>query len=260
MLEFILNLSFWQGLFVTTFSIGVLGIIVILVIKRYVAPHLKKQHEKVGRLLFRVTAGLIALLVSLSYANERVAQGKIIDALEEEASLLVNTAFLLNFFDDPQSDLIREKFIEYIDLTIRDDWKTVNSNPFFSDATNRLKQAYGLTASLSTSNADETNLKNKLLDNLDRIIQLMQVRIYSQTVLIPNLIYILCIGLLFMWIFYTVYPIDRITLGFISLYNLFIGTLIYFVLALSNPLAGPLKINAHSFEVIQSMGIEKVVN
>jgi hypothetical protein len=260
MLEFILKLSFWQGLFLTTLSIALLGIMVILVVKRYVAPHLKKQHEKVGRLLFRVTAGLIALLVSLSYANERVAQGKIINALEEEASLLVNTAFLLNFFDDPQSDLIREKFIEYIDLTIKDDWKTVNSNPFFSDATNRLKQAYGLTTSLPTSNADETNLKNKLLDNLVRIIQLMQVRIYSRTVLIPNLIYILCIGLLFMWIFYTVYPIDLITLSFISLYNLFIGTLIYFVLALSNPLAGPLKINAHSFEVIQSLGIEKVVN
>jgi hypothetical protein len=260
MLEFILNLSFWQGLLLTTLSIALLGILVILVVKRYVAPHLKKQHEKVGRLLFRVTAGLIALLVSLSYANERVAQGKIIDALEEEASLLVNTAFLLNFFDDPQSDLIREKIIEYIDLTIRDDWKTVNTNPFFSDAAKRLKNAYELTASLPTSNSDEANLKNKLLDNLDRIIQLMQVRIYSQTVLIPNLIYILCIGLLFMWIFYTVYPIDSITLGFISLYNLFIGTLIYFVLALSNPLAGPMKINAHSFEVIQSKGIEKVVN
>jgi hypothetical protein len=65
-----------------------LGIFVILVVKRYVTPHLKKQHEKVGRLLFRVGAGLIALLVSLSYVNERVAQGKIIDALEEEASLL----------------------------------------------------------------------------------------------------------------------------------------------------------------------------
>lgn len=56
------------------------------------------------------------------------------------------------------------------------------------------------------------------------------------------------------------YTIDAVTIGFISLYNLFIGTLIYFVLALSNPLAGPMKINAHSFEVIQSKGIEKVVN
>lgn len=260
MLEFILDLSFWQGLILTTLSIGLIGIAVILVVKKYVAPHLKKQHEKVGRLLFRVTAGLIALLISLSYANERVAQGKIIDSLEEEASLLVNSALILNIIENPQNDVIRGKIIEYIDLTVRDEWKTVNSNPYFSDSTKRLKEAYMLTASLAVANADEAMLKSKLLSNLDRIIQLMQVRIYSQTVLIPNLIYILCLGLLFMWVFYTVYPIDVISLGFVTLYNLFIGTLIYFVLALSNPLAGPLKINAHSFEVIQSKGIEKVVN
>lgn len=260
MLEFILNLSFWQGLFLTMLSIGFLGIIVILVVKKYVAGHLKKQHEKIGRLLFRVTAGLIALLVSLSYANERVAQGKIINSLEEEASLLVNTAFILKLYDNTQSDLIRKKIIEYVDLTIKDDWKTVDSNPFFSDATNRLKEAYVLTANLSTVNSHQEMLKNKALNNFDRIVQLMQVRIYSQTILVPNLIYILFLGLLFMWVFYTVYPIDLISLIFISLYNLFIGTLIYFVLALSNPLAGPLKINAHSFEVIQSKGIEKIVN
>lgn len=196
MLEFILKLSFWQGLFLTMVSIALIGAAVIFLVKKYVSPHLKKQHEKLGRLLFRVTAGLIALLISLSYAHERVAQGKIMDALEEEASSLVNSALIL---------------------------------------------------------------KNKLLNNLDRIIQLMQVRIYSQSVLVPNLIYILCMGLLFMWIFYTVYPVDFISMGFITLYNLFIGTLIYFVLALSNPLAGTLKINAHSFEVIQSKGIEKAL-
>ena len=145
-------------------------------------------------------------------------------------------------------------------MNIRDYWKTVKSNPYYSDASLRLTEAYKLAANMVTTNSNEATLKNKLLSNLDRIIQLMQVRIYSQTVLIPNLIYILCLGLLFMWVFYTVYPVDLISMGFVTLYNLFIGTLIYFVLALSNPLAGPLKINAHSFEVIQSKGIEKVVN
>ena len=260
MLEFILDLSFWQGLLLTTLSIGLTGIVVILAVKRYIAPNLKKQHEKVGRLLFRVTAGLIALLISLSYANERVAQGKIIDALEEEASLLVNTAFVLTIIDNAQGDIIREKIIDYIDLTLQDEWKTVGSNPYFSAATNRLKEAYVLTTQLPASNSNEEMLKSKLLDNLDGIIQLMQVRVYSKTVLIPNLIYILCLGLLFMWVFYTVYPVDLISMGFISLYNIFIGTLIYFVLALSNPLAGPMKIEAHSFEVIQKKGIEKAVN
>ena len=76
MLEFILKLSFWQGLFLTTSSIALIGIAVILLVKKYVGPRLKKQHEKVGRLLFRVIAGLIALLISLSYANRGLRRAR----------------------------------------------------------------------------------------------------------------------------------------------------------------------------------------
>jgi len=260
MLEFILNLSFWQGIFMTTLTICALGLLVIVVAKKCVAPHLKKEHEKVGRLLFRVTAGLIALLISLSYANERVAQGKIMDSLEEEASLLVNSTLLLRLMDTPQGSKIEEKLKKYIDLTINDQWENTVSNPFYSDGAEELRQAYKMTVLLPAENGNQEQLKNRLLDNLDQVIKLMQVRIYSQTVLIPKLIYILCLGMVFMWIFFSVYSVDRISLSFITLYNIFISTLIYFILALSNPLAGPMKMKAHAFEIIQVKGIERTAD
>ena len=62
---------------------------------------IQKEREKVGRLLFRVSAGLIALLVSLSYANERVRQSKIIDSMEEEASLLVKVSIPQKYMSWP---------------------------------------------------------------------------------------------------------------------------------------------------------------
>lgn len=260
MLKFILELSFWQGMFLTTFVVGLTGAVVILATKKFLAPHIQKQHEKVGRLLFRVTASLIAFLISLSYANERVAQSKIMDALEDEAALIGSTFVLLGELHDQDTEQIENKLAEYISHTIMDEWSTINTDPFFSKGPQALKEAYSLTLKMVPHNEREQTIMSKLLGNFDEIIRLMQVRIYSNPILMPSLIYILCIGMLFMWVFYTVYKIDLISMGFITLYNLFLGVLIYFVFALSNPLVGPLKINAHAFEIIQEKGIDPRIN
>lgn len=260
MLEFILNLSFWQGLILTTTTICISGLTLIWIIKRIVQPHLTKEHEKVGRLLFRVTAGLIALLVSLSYANERVAQSKIVDSLEAEASLIVNSILILDMIDDPGAMKIRMALIDYVSMTMTKNWQDIGSDPFFSKAPTRLREAYKLAVGIDIQDPDSKALKERLINNLDQVVQLMQVRVYSSSAILPNLIYILFLGLFLMWTFFTVYKLDTISLSFITLYNLFIGVLIYFILALSNPLTGPLKIDANAFEVVDEKIIQRQFN
>ena len=260
MLDFILNLSFWKGLVLTAAVVCFSGVVLILFLKRIVQPHLKKEHEKIGRLLFRVTAGLIALLVSLSYANERVAQSKIIDSLEAEASLIVNSILILDLIDSSNASKISEALIDYISFTMTKNWEDVDSNPFDSQASARLREAYVLSVGIDIEDPDKRTLKERLINNLDQVIQFMQVRVYSRSVLIPNLIYILFLGLFLMWTFFTVYRLDVISLSFITLYNLFVGVLIYFIIALSNPLTGPLKIDANAFEVVDEKIIQRHYN
>lgn len=259
MLNFLLDISFWEGLVLLTLFVSGAGIAVVLVVKKFLGPKISKQHEKIGRLLFRVTAGLIALLLSLSFANERVGQSKIIDSLEEEASMIVNSMLILDNIGTDEAVSIQTNLAEYVRLTMSDEWKATNSNPYFSDATNKLAEVYFMAFRMNSTDKEEELLKIKLLDHLSEVMRLMQVRIYSENIPMPYLIYILFVGLLFMWIFYTVYKIDVISLSFITLYNIFIGILIYFVFAMSNPLVGPLKINAHSFEILHSKGIEKAL-
>ena len=114
------------------------------------------------------------------------------------------------------------------------------------------KLAYKLPA----KNQNEEKIKNDIIEDINKISQLMQVRIYSQYTLTPLLIYILCIGLIFMWVFFTVYNLDIISLSFLSLYNIFIAILIYLVFMLSNPLIGPLKIEPHAFNILKTKGID----
>ena len=95
-MEFLLELPLRLGLIIFILLISIAGLIVVYLFKKNLGKRINKQHEKVGRLLFRVTAGLIALLVSLSYANEKVRQTKIIDSMEEEVSIIINLSLRLS--------------------------------------------------------------------------------------------------------------------------------------------------------------------
>ena len=217
---------------------------------------MNKEHEKVGRLLFRVSAGLIALLVSLSYANERVRQSKIIDSMEEEASLLVNVSMKLGHLESVEAKNAFEKIKDYVALTINDDWKIIENDPYFSRISQSLVEAALLISKIQPQNESETQQKKILLNEINEITKLQQIRIYSHYAATPYLIYILLCGLTFMWIFYSVYKVNFVSLFFLTLYNILIAILIYFVFSLSNPLVGPLKIKPDSFIIVQSKGFD----
>lgn len=256
MLNFLIDLPVWMGIAIVSSFICALGILTVTQTKRLVKNYITKQHEKVGRLLFRITAGLIALLISLSYANERMNQIKIIDSMEEETSLIVSMLMGLNNFQSPESDRVVDELDNYVRQTIDDDWSNINTNPFFSEANNSLVRANELLFKLPAKNDSEQFQKNTLISNLNEVTKLMQIRIYSKQTIVPYLIHILAFGLVFMWVFFTVYKLDLISLSFLSLYNILIGILIYFVFMLSNPLIGPMKIEPHSFVVLKTKGLD----
>jgi len=255
-MNYLLELNAWLGLFVVITVMTLAGLIVVTQVKKRIQHKITKQHEKVGRILFRVTAGLIALLISLSYANEQIKQYKIMDAMETEAALLTSAVVKLNMLHSEKSTIITQKLKQYVEATISDNWKSTEANPFFSKTSGLLIESNRLAYSLPVKNQNEEKIKHDIIENINDITKLMQVRIYSQHTMNPYLIYILFVGLVFMWVFFTVYNLDIISLSFLSLYNIFIAILIYLIFMLSNPLIGPLKLDAHSFNILKTKGID----
>lgn len=255
-MNYLLDLNAWIGLLIVTSIVTLSGLLIVTQVKKRIQHKITKQHEKVGRVLFRVTAGLIALLISLSYANEHIKQQRLMDSIEAEASLIVGSVIKLNILNSPESTIIREKLAKYVSATVLDNWKTVNANPFFSSSSKLLVESNKLAYKLPVKNLNEQKIKTDIIADIGEMTQLMQVRIYSQYTLTPILIYILSIGLIFMWVFFTVYNLDLIALSFLSLYNIFIAILIYLIFMLSNPLIGPLKIEPHSFNILKTKGID----
>lgn len=236
------------------------GLVVVTQVKKVINQRLTKQHEKVGRIFFRLTAGLIAFLISLSYANGRINQTRVMDSLDTEAALIVNVVLKLNMLQSKEANVIKESIKNYINSTISDSWKNVEGNPFYSKTSEFIITAKNLAYELPVKNQTEEKIKNDIIAEVNEITKLMQVRIYSQKPFVPYLVYILGMGLIFVWIFFTVYDLDIVSLSFLSLYNIFIVVLIYFIFMMSNPLIGPLKIDAHSFTIMKMKGFDNESN
>jgi hypothetical protein len=257
MLEKLLEFPLLIGLLTTALSVSITGIIIVLLSKKLIKNRTTKQHERIGRLLFRVVAGLIALLVSLSYANERVRQSKIIDSMEEEASIIINISMRLNHFESEEAKNAFKKIVNYVDLTINGEWKNVEDNPYFSRVTQSLIQANFIALKIPVTNEVEKFEKEMILNDLDDLIKLTQIRVYSHHVATPYLIYILLCGLAFMWVFFAVYEINVISLSFLTLYNILIAVLIFFVFSFRNPFIGPLQIEPHSLIIVKTKGFDQ---
>jgi len=256
-LEKLLELPLYMGMLITIASISFSGIIVTIVAKKLIANRMTRQHERIGRLLFRVVAGLIALLVSLSYANERVRQTKIIDSMEEEASMIINLSMRLKHFEAEEAKDAYKKIVNYVELTIKDNWENVDDNPFFSPITQSLIEANYLVLQIPAKDDTTKIEKQMILNDLDDLIKLTQIRVYSHHVTTPYLIYILLCGLAFMWIFFAVYEINVISLSFLTLYNILIAVLIFFVFSYRNPFIGPLKVKPHSLIIVKTKGFDQ---
>lgn len=253
-----LELSVINGLLTSILGTVIPGIVFIFIVRRMVIPGLKKQHERVGRLLFRVSAALLALLISLSYANEKVNYDKVVNSLEEEAALIANVMLKLRIHNTPLAEDVRHGIMEYVQFTIDDGFEDVVHNPYLSKMWGTMVRLNTFARELDESTSKHRLLKESIIIDINQITTTLQVRFYSTKFRLPYLTYILAFGLVIVWSFFAVYRFDTIAVVFISLYNTFIAVLMYFVVMLGNPMMGPLKITPESFMTLREMGIDRL--
>ncbi len=254
----ILDLPVWSSLLILVLFTVITGVIIIVITHKLIKGRLTKQHERVGRLLFRVTASLLALLVSLSYANEKVNYDKVANSLEEEAALIAGVMLKLKVHRTPMAEDIREGLIEYVEFTIADGFEAVVNNPYYSKMWGTMIRLNIIARELGDETDKQARLKATIIEDIDQITRTLQIRFYSTKFHLPYLTYILCFGLLISWMFYGVYDLNRVSIIFISLYNTLLAVLMYFVIMLGSPMMGPLKVEPSSFMILKEMGLDRL--
>ena len=251
MVNLLLELSLIRGILLFLVCINILGIIIIITFHNLFITRLSKQHMQMGRVLFRTSAALLALLLSFTYASQRVEYYSLKQSLESEASQIVDIHMDLELFDSPAADLLRQKIRDYVGIVLDEGWDPITESPFRSRTYLHFFEIYRDIHNLEADDKFQQQLKSSLLKDIDEISDFMQVRIYKTRPETPFLLYIALFGFVIVMIFFSVYNPDRVSIAFISLYNSFIGLILYFVILMNNPFIGPIQIQPESFKILQ---------
>ena len=251
MFEFLLNISLGVGLLIFVPISVSFGLSIYLIFHYIIKSKLRKNHQNMGRMLFRVAASLLSLILSLTFANQRVNYFKLKSSLETEASLLFDIKVDLDLFDTKEAYEIQTKLKDYVFFIAEDGWKSLYENPFNSRPFVLFREIYLDIDHLESKTPLQERLKENLLDDIDLMSDYLQVRLYSIKPESNHLIYTSIFGLLVNMILFAIYPPDKITIGFLSLYVAFLSVVFYFILMMSTPLRGPLQIEPAPFLMLK---------
>ena len=256
MIEFFLQLPLPAGIVLFIVSTILAGdVIYLLTYRFFTQKYLKKKHEKTGRLLFKSCAGLLSLLLSFTFASQRVDHYKVKNSLEVQASQMVSIHVDLGQFRDSSAAGIQKKLRTYVKVILTEGWQPLADNPAQSRTFVLFNEIYRDILGLKTESSMEEHLKNGIISNFKLAAESIQVRIYQSKPEAPVLVYIAILGFGIIMILYSVYKPDNISILFISLYNAFIGIVMYFIILLNNPVAGPLQVGFEPFQIL-----EKAIN
>jgi len=250
-IDFLLNTSLGTGIVIFTISTIVFALIIYVSSYFLFKNSLNKIHERVGRLLFRVGASLLALILSITFANQRVDYFKLKSSIEGEASKLVDIHMDLELFETEGSRLIQSKVRDYVLYISQDGWKSLHEDPFLSRSFVLFREIYYDINHLVTESRFQEKLKENLIHDIDFVSDYLQSRLYSTRPESNHLIYTTIFGLIVIMILFSVYPPDKITIIFLGLYVAFIGVILYFILMMSNPLKGPLQLAPKPFHILE---------
>lgn len=251
MIDFLIDLSLISGLVIFIITIISFSLIIYLTFHYLIKDILKKSHNNVGRILFRVAASLLSLILSITFANQRVSYFQLKTSMVAEASKMVDIVIDIDLFDTEEGNLIKAKIRNYVLYISEDGWKSLQEDPFNSRPFALFREIYLDINHLEANTPLQERLKGNMLNDIDIISDYIQVRLYSSREKSSPLIYVSVFGLAGIMILFSVFPPDRLTLGFLCIYTSFIGIILYFILMMGNPLKGPLQIEASPFLLLK---------
>jgi len=251
MKDLLVNTGFGAGLMLFVIITIAFCLVIYLAFHYLIRKHLNPENKNVGVFLFRFSAALLAFIISITFANERVNYFRVQSSIEKEASKLVDVHLDLRLYDTDSSNLIQAKVRDYILFIADDGWKSLQEDPFMSKPIVLFRSIYQDINYLETKTTLQERLKQKMINSMDQALGSLQSKIYSSGSDSNHLIYTSIFGLAVLMLLFAVYPPDLLTLGFLSLYVAFIAVVLYFILMMGNPLQGPLQLDPGPFILLK---------
>lgn len=214
---------------------------------------MKELGEVTGN-LFRVVGWLFTLLLSLTFTDVIGELSVTETAIEGEAAAISDTYHNLRRFGLKRTRDTQALLIEYTQAVIDDEWPALAQDRLSDRVDVLLRQLEDAVLALKATNATQETLQPRIIADMDmisdyRLSRLQQARERPSFVLI-----VVFVGYLVTMVYFGVYRPRFVVVALISFYALFVGVVIYLILAMSDPFHGATAIDSAPLEyVVEAM-------
>lgn len=214
-----------------------------LLAKNCAADDVKEMKDATGN-LFRVVGWLFSLLISLTFAELFREWVAIDTAIEGEAVAILDTHKDLQLFDPDATGDIRKLLIDYTRAVSDDDWPALADDRLSPRVDALLLQLNQAVFNLETNNAAQEALQSRIVADLDLLSDFRLSRLQQAQKQIPFVLIVVLLGFLITMACFAAYRPNRSVVVLLSLFTMFVGIVIYLMLAMSDPFQGELSIDS----------------
>ena len=250
MTDLVLSLSPWAGcIFIVGFT-TFLGLFIYLVSYNLISKYQSEGMKDSTTNVFRVVGMLVSLMLALSFSEVIIELRTIRKAIQSETVALSDIFTVLKLYDPEETEDIQTLVVEYAQAIIDDDW------PAMADG--RLDRRIGKIKTLMAKEVlnlkPTTPTKEKMVwymvDDIDALSDHRIIRLDAALTQAPIYLYVIIFGFLVTMACFGVYRPQAPLIGLITFYTIFVGLVLYLILALSEPFQSGLGISPAPFEYL----------
>ncbi len=210
------------------------------------------NHESGGQViqLFRVIATLLALLLSLTFADLRTESGAIRSSVRTETALLADIYKDLSIFDSQEAEALQAQLVEYVDAVIVEEWEAMRNGEIDESVAARFQELEIAILRLQPTTPLQAELRGRLVEDIDSVSDSRIIRLIGIGPEPPTFLYLAILGFLWSSALLSVCATQGRTVVFIGAYCAFFGIVIYFILAMGHHFEGIGEVTPSAFELL----------
>jgi len=241
---------------------GLLIFVVITVITGYLSYYgarqllpskIPRNSVRLANILLRITGSLLALILSLTFADAHFGMIKYQESVNLEAARITDIYNDLYLFDTQESFDIQQDVIVYIRSLIEDEWPMLGKDSFSLKTFDRAIDLKKHAISLKPITEEQRILKSDILKDIDEISDFRQIRSHGSKHRLSVFFYIAAIGFILTISLTSVFVPNKTLFFLMGIACSFVGIVTFFILELNLPFNGSIQVSTGSLEYLLSL-------
>ncbi|MBW2489888.1 MAG: DUF4239 domain-containing protein [Deltaproteobacteria bacterium] len=250
MIDSIISLSPWAGCIVVMSFTVAAGFVVYISSYKLISKYKREDMKDSTTSLFRVVGMLVSLMLALAFSEVIIEMRTIRKAIQHETVAISDIFAVLRLYDPEATRDIQTTVLDYAQAIIDDDWPAMADGRLSQRVGNLKTQMAKGVLNLKPATTVQEMAISYFLADIDTLSDHRIIRLDAALAKAPVYLYVIIFGFLVTMACFGVYRPQAPLMVLVTFYTIFVGLVLYLVLALSEPFQSGIGVSPAPFEYL----------